>query len=176
MGVDAAKLRCALVGLLLAGVLPVQAQPESQALLSGPLEISADSADIDRSGVMVYTGDVEFSSPTLRMDGARLEVRQQANKGIALVLTGSPARMQHTPAASDGGPEVHARADSIAFDQDSGVVTYEGNVVMTRGRDRLSGETLRYDLNSQRILAEGGSGGGRVRITIDPETLERARE
>lgn len=158
---------------LLAGAVlaqPLGAQ-SLEALRSAPLEISADQADIARSGEMRYSGNVVFDSATLEARGEDLRLSRDANGQISVRLTGNPAELQHRP-DNEGAQPMDAQAERIDFQRATGVIDMRGAVVMQRAGDRISGEQLRYDLVEQRINAEGGESGGRVRITIDPETIE----
>lgn len=158
--------------LLLILLLPAsQAAAESlEALRGSPLEISADEAEIARSGDMRYSGNVVFTSATLEARGDELKLSRDSNGNVRVRITGDPAELEHRPEAEDMQP-VDARARRIDFDRGTGVVLLSGAVEVRRAGDRITGEELRYEIAEQRITASGGDG-GRVRITIDPETLE----
>lgn len=159
--------------LMLAACLP--ASPASaqdlEALRGAPLEITADTAEIQRSGDMRYEGNVVFTSATLEARGERLQLSRDTEGNVRIRITGEPARLEHSPEAEDTRP-VDAEANRIDYDRATGVIEMTGAVVVQRGTDRISGEALRYAMIEQRITANGGDSGGRVRITIDPETIE----
>lgn len=164
---------------LLAGVLcffataaPAAAEMR-QALDAGPLEISADRAELARDGSMRYVGNVELSNEQLRVQGGTLTLRREGDAGVVIRVVGEPASLRHTPPADSDAPRVDAEALRIDFYRDTDRVELDGNVRLRRGGERLTGERLEYDLAEQRIVARGGDTGGRVRITIDPETLQR---
>ena len=141
-----------------------------------PMEISASSAELTRDGNMRYSGDVVFTSQNLEVRGDTLVLERNTDDGVHVRISGQPAELTHTPPESESDRRpIEARAQRIAYHRGSGVVELEGAVALTRGTDRLRGEQLRYEIASQRITASGGSG-GRVRITIDPETVEDLRE
>jgi len=143
----------------------------------GPLEISADRAELARSGIMQYSGNVELTSETLRVTGETMRLEREADGAIRIAVEGGPASLHHEPTGQGEDTQpVDAQAQRIQYDRASGVITLEGNVALRRGGDSLSGEQLRYSLVDQRITASGDGDGSRVRITIDPDTIERAQE
>lgn len=161
------------MALLLAA--PQAAAQSLEALRGAPLEITADEAEIARSGDMRYSGNVVFTSATLEARGNELRLLRDGNGNIRVRITGDPAELEHRPEAEDMQP-VDARARRIDFDRGTGVVQLSGAVEVQRSGDRISGEELRYEIVEQRITANGGDSGGRVRITIDPETLEEIEQ
>lgn len=166
-------IRARHLALLLALTLPApQVVAQSlEALRSAPLEISADEAEIARSGDMRYTGNVVFTSATLEARGDELRLSRDADGNVQVNITGDPAELEHHPEGDDMQP-VDARARRIDFNRATGVVQLNGSVEVQRAGDRVSGEELRYEIVEQRITASGGDTGGRVHITIDPENLE----
>lgn len=140
---------------------------------TGPVTITARNVDWAKNGLMVYTGDVKLESDTLKLDGDRLELEQLANGNYRARVTGVPASLRHDPAPVAAGtgeaadPPVTARAKTLYYDSQSGVVDVTGNARVTRGEDEVTGETIHYNVNERRIQAAGGSG-GQVRIVIQP--------
>lgn len=157
--------------LALAVAAPQAVAQSLEALRGSPLEISANEAEIARSGDMRYSGNVVFSSATLEARGDELRLSRDAKGNVSVRITGDPADLEHRPEAEDMQP-VDARARRIDFDRATGVIQLSGAVEVQRAGDRISGEELRYEIAEQRITASGGDAGGRVRITIDAETLE----
>lgn len=166
-------MRASRLILLIALALPAQhaAAQSLEALRGSPLEISADEAEIARSGDMRYSGNVVFTSATLEARGDQLRLSRDAKGNISVRITGDPADLEHRPEAEDLQP-VDASARRIDFDRATGVIRLSGAAEVQRAGDRISGEELRYEIAEQRITASGGNAGGRVRITIDAETLK----
>ncbi len=143
----------------------------------GPLEISADRAELARSGVMQYSGNVELTTATLRVTGDALRLERDSDGAIRVAVEGAPATLNHEATGEGEDTQaVDAQAERIQYNRAEGLITLQGDVVLRRGGDRLVGETLRYSLLDQRITASGAGEGNRVRITIDPQTIERTQE
>ncbi|HSW13897.1 MAG TPA: lipopolysaccharide transport periplasmic protein LptA [Solimonas sp.] len=137
---------------------------------TGPVTVTADRADWEQSGVMVYTGNVLLSSDTLKLKGDRLELRQLADGQFTASVTGNPAQLDHPGLKEkDGsiGPPVGARAKTLNYDSRSSMVDILGNAQLTRGEDAINGDDIHYDVAQRRIRAAGGQG-GQVRIVIQP--------
>ena len=139
---------------------------------TGPIDIEAQSADILRDGRAIYRGDVKVSARDFNLSGDELELRQLDNRQFVIVITGAPAHFAHNGGVGKEAPPVDANARRIEYDSRNGVLQLTGEVRLLRGRDRLTTDTLRYDLNERRIQASGGTS-GQVRITLDPAALEQ---
>jgi lipopolysaccharide transport protein LptA len=140
--------------------------PSSQNLKPrGPVQISADRTELVQGSSVVLTGHANLVSDTLRFDGDRLDLKQDADRQIVGRFTGNPAHMAHASVGPDD-PSVTAHARTITYDSRSGIVDLVGNAFLDRSGDTTTAETIRYNLAEKRILESGGS--GRVIITIQP--------
>lgn len=172
--------RCCALGLALAAGLAA-AQQGAGSLAeglrpSGPVTVTADRAEWEQDGAMVYTGTVALTSDTLQLSGERLELRQHDNGEFEATITGSPARLSHPGMRNrrgEQGPPVSAQARTLHYDSRSSVVDIQGQARLTRGQDEVQGEQIRYDVAQRRIRAAGGEG-GQVRIVIQPPAGTRA--
>jgi lipopolysaccharide export system protein LptA len=161
--------------LLLAGIGSASAAPAAGTPPSAPIQIEADRAEIaERSGVSVYSGRVSLRQGDLEMEGDRLEIRRDGNTGsIHALLSGKPALLRQP---TDTGEMVNARANRIDYRSRDRSLDLQGNAEFVRGRDRVSGQSIRYDANAKKLLATGPSrSGGRVQITIQPESQQDRR-
>lgn len=139
-----------------------------------PIQIEADRAEMtEQSGVSVYSGKVNLTQGDLVMQGERLEVRRESSTGnLTAVLTGSPATLRQP---TDAGEMVNAKATRIDYVSAEKSIALQGNAEFVRGRDRVNGQSIRYDANAKKLLASGGGaggtgpGGGRVQIIIQPD-------
>lgn len=109
-----------------------------------PVEVTADQLQIEQAnGTAVFTGNVlvaqgplKLSSQTLRVeysetDSSRIE-RIVAGGGVTIV----------------SGQEAAAEARDAIYEIASGALTMTGDVLLTQGRNALSGERLLVDLNA----------------------------
>lgn len=142
----------------------------AQVLPSGPLTVTADRAEFQKGGVMIYSGNVQLDAQGLALRGARLELRQIAGGHYSARIAGTPAQLKHQGGVSATGsllPEVSAQAGSLIYDSSGGVVEISGNAELVRGSDRISGEMILYNVTERRIQATGGAS-GQVKIVIQP--------
>lgn len=137
-----------------------------------PIQIEADRAEItEQSGVSLYTGNVNLKQGDLEMQGDRLEIRRDSKTGeINAVLTGKQASLRQP---TETGEIVKARADRINYLSRDKSLDLQGTAEFERGRDRISGQSIRYDANAKKILASGpNQAGKRVQIIIQPGQTE----
>lgn len=135
---------------------------------SGPVTVTADRAEWEKGGAMLYAGNVSMVSDTLSMRGERLELRQKKAGEYEAILRGSPARLDHAGQPGNAeAPPVAAQARTLIYDTGTSMVQLSGAARLVRGTDEITGETIRYDVAARRIRAAGGEG-GQVRIVIQP--------
>ncbi|HWU67387.1 MAG TPA: lipopolysaccharide transport periplasmic protein LptA [Stenotrophobium sp.] len=137
----------------------------------GPVTVTADHAEWQKDGVMTYSGHVLLVSSSLTLKGDRIELQQQPDGQYTAKVDGRPAQMDHAASVDGNGqpsPPVSATADSLRYDSLSSVVDLIGHSVLTRGKDQITGSSIRYNVDERRIEAAGNSSGGQVRIVIQP--------
>ena len=67
------------------------------------------------------------------------------------------------------GKVAHGHADTIDYDAHKGVVRLSNNAWLSDGQTEIRGESLKYDVLAQSIVAESSEQGSqRVHITITP--------
>lgn len=157
---------------------PGSAAPLTLRRPQGPVTVTADKAEWQQGGVMLYTGHVRLASDTLEMTGQRMEIERLANGQFRARLDGEPARLSDpgAPAAGDApaAPPITAEARTLVYDAVAATVELKGGALLTRGADRLTGEAILYDVAQRRVQAAGGEG-GQVRIVIQqPEEAARS--
>jgi lipopolysaccharide export system protein LptA len=137
---------------------------------TGPVTVTADRAEFQQGGLMLYTGNVLLVSDTLKLSGDRLELIQTAEGQYEAKIKGNPAHLDHagyTDAQGKQFPPVSAQATTLAYNSLNGVVDVQGRARMTRGKDEINGEQILYNALERRIQAAGGEN-GQVRIVIQP--------
>lgn len=163
------------VALLANAPASAQAAEETRATLeslrpTGPVTLTADSAEWIEGGEMQYLGNVTLRSDTLTLRGDRMTVTQPDEGQFQAQVVGSPAQLDHagTPGAQGAAAQaVSARATRIDYDSRAGVVRLSGNARLQRGSDEVSGEQIEYIVSERRVRAAGGTG-SQVRIVIQP--------
>ena len=133
---------------------------------TGPVQVSANRAEVTQGNTAVYLGNVVFDSNTLKLDGDRLEVKRAADGQFEAKMVGAPAHMAHAGAGPDN-PTVTAHAKTLTYDSRTGNIDLAGDVLVTRGKDEIHGDTVRYNVLDRSMDANGGTK-GRVNIIIQP--------
>lgn len=94
------------------------------------------------------------------------------NQIARAVITGSPAAFEQKLAGSED--IAHGRAASIEYDFNTSTIRLLQDAYLTDGHNDIRGQTLVYNIRDQRVLANASDQGDeRVRITINPRTIEQ---
>ena len=143
---------------------------------TGPVTVTADRAEFDKRGMMIYLGNVRLSSDSLSLSGDKLVLQQFDSGQYAAQVDGAPALLEHAGISNKTGPSaitIRAEATRLNYDTRSGVVDIVGKAHMTRGQDQIDGDNIRYNVAARRIEAAGGIG-GQVKIVIQPPAQKPA--
>lgn len=148
-----------------------------------PIEISADSLEVlQDKQIAVFTGNVDATQGSIRLRADSLRVHYRQNDQPAAKRPAQrPGPQQQTDASGAisridasgkvfvSSPEETAQGDRGIYDVDKRVITLEGNVVLTRGKNVLRGQKATMNLDSGRSVMEGG----RVRGLFVPQTATK---
>lgn len=133
-----------------------------------PINIEADSAEL-KEDFSVYTGQVRLSQGAMVLQGDRLVVRKAGKGNYTLSLSGRPASIYQPPEGNN--PEaIRGHANKIDYASGQEILELRGNASIDRGGEKIAGDTIRYNVQQRRTLVnnEGGTAGGRVKITLQP--------
>lgn len=134
-----------------------------------PIHIEGDDAEIDQTNdTIVYTGSVEVIQGTLRVFGDKMIVKIKGDQVERIITEGSPARYKQQ--LEDDQGEVEAEAESIIYHTSEERIYLNGEATLTQLGNRLSGESIRYDIVNGRVDASAGQEEGRVRMVLDPSS------
>lgn len=137
-----------------------------------PVTITAEHAKFSRAdNVSTYTGHVVLTRGGLTLTGDRLVITGVGDNAFRAKLTGAPATLERTPQAADQ-ILIKGHADVIIYIGNKSQVVLRGHAVVTRGGDVIRSRVIRHDLETRRTVAQSGSDGGRVRITLHPGQQE----
>jgi lipopolysaccharide export system protein LptA len=144
-------------------------------IAQGPMTVSADlgqatkqatGLDFDNS-LWTFRGNVKITMDTGQLTSDDAEINF-AHKGLAkAVVNGKPAAFEQR--VEKTGKVAHGRADSIDYDARLGLVRLLKNAWLSDGQTEIRGESLKYNVLAQSIVAEGAEQGSqRVHIVITP--------
>lgn len=148
-------LICSLLWPLAAHAEDLQAGPSA----SDMVDIEADRLDVStRNGTAVFRGNVKATR-------ADIVVR-----GDTLALAYDQKTRKITTLTADGDVSIQwkgreATCERAVYNLTREVMILTGTVVISRGKERLSGQKVMLDLKNDTQTVEGG--GGRVNVRVD---------
>jgi lipopolysaccharide export system protein LptA len=154
-----------IAGVVLAGLVGgagLTAAAQSQGPFGGfkhdrtaPIEITSDALEVRQAeDLAIFSGEVVAGQGTLRLTADRVEVAyDEAAEGDP--ETGTIRNMQaHGNVFISNGAET-AQGEQAEYDVDSGLITMIGSVVLTQGKNVISGQRLVINLNEGQGRMEG---------------------
>lgn len=139
-----------------------------------PIQIEANRVEIDeREGTSTYIGNVQVQQGTLQLKAGRVVVHRGQEGLQRIVAYGDPASFRQQPEGTDY--LIRGQARELRYDAGAGTVALTGEAHIWQGRDEFSGARVVYELERERVRAEGGAGDGRVRAIIHPKQNDGAQ-
>ena len=126
---------------------------------SATVDIEADRLDVNtRDGTAVFRGNVKASR-------ADIVVR-----GDTLALAYDEKIRRITTLTADGDVSIQwkgrqATCERVSYDLARETMVLTGNVVISRGQEKLSGQKVTLDMKNDTQIVEGG--GGRVNVRVN---------
>ena len=140
-------------------------------IAQGNMSVAADQAqatglDFDNSHWM-FRGNVKITMDQGQLTSDDAEITFAKKLIAKAVVNGKPAAFEQRIAKT--GKLAQGHADSIDYDVAKGVVHLSKNAWMSDGEREIQGESLKYNVLTQTIIAEGSEQGSqRVHIIITP--------
>jgi lipopolysaccharide export system protein LptA len=135
-----------------------------------PIEVEADSVVVDESsGFNEFSGDAEVRQGSLIMTGELIQVQTNADGVETMKATGTidnPAK--YIQSQENQARFIEASAVLITYDVNEGMIFLVGKANLIQGFDSFSGDSLTYDINTDKVIVKGsGDGTERVKFKID---------
>ncbi len=140
-------------------------------IAQGNMSVTADQAqatglDFDNAR-WVFRGNVKIMMDQGELSSEEAEITFVKKLLSKAVVNGMPAQFEQRLAKS--GKLAQGRADSIDYDVAKGVVHFSENAWLSDGQNEIRGDSLKYNVLAQNIVAEGAEQGSqRVHIIITP--------
>lgn len=140
-------------------------------IAQGAMSVAADQAqatglDFENSH-WVFRGNVKIGMEQGQLTADEANVTFAKKLIAKAVVNGNPAAFEQRIAKT--GKLAQGHADSIDYDVTKGVVHLSKNAWMSDGEREIQGESLKYNVVAQTIVAEGSEQGSqRVHIIITP--------
>ena len=140
-------------------------------IAQGGMSVAADQAqatglDFDNSR-WVFRGNVKITMNQGQLTSDDAEITFAKKLLSKAIVNGKPAAFEQPIAKT--GKLAQGRADTIDYDVTKGVVRFAKNAWLSDGQNEIRGESLKYNVLAQNIVAEGSEQGSqRVHIIITP--------
>jgi len=140
-------------------------------ITQGDMSVAADQAqatglDFENSR-WVFRGNVRITMNQGQLTSEEAEITFAKKLLSKAIVNGNPAEFEQR--IEKTGKLARGRADTIDYDVAKGVVHFSKNAWLSDGQNEIRGESLKYNVLAQNIVAEGSEQGSqRVHIIITP--------
>ena len=140
-------------------------------IAQGTMSVAADQAqatglDFENSH-WVFRGNVKITMEQGQLASDEAEITFAKKLLSKAIVNGKPAVFEQRIAKT--GKLAQGRAESIDYDVSKGVVHFSKNAWLSDGANEIRGESLKYNVLAQNIIAESSEQGSqRVHIIITP--------
>jgi len=140
-------------------------------ITQGNMSVAADQAqatglDFENSH-WVFRGNVKITMDQGQLTSDEAEITFIKKLLSKAIVNGNPAAFEQRIAKT--GKLAEGRAESIDYDVTKGVVHLSKNAWLSDGQNEIRGESLKYNVLAQNIVAEASEQGSqRVHIIITP--------
>ena len=148
-------------------------------ITQGPMSIEADEASATglnfENSEWTFTGNVRMRVPDGDLAASDAVVTFRDREIATAAIRGTPAEFRQK--LKDSAQVAQGRANAIDYEVQAGKVTLTGSAWLSDGVNTIQGDKLVYDVARQSVAANpGGTTPGGVRITINPDSPEFARD
>ena len=140
-------------------------------IAQGNMSVTADLAQANgldfENSRWVFRGTVKITMDQGQLTSDEAEITFAKKLLARAIVNGKPAAFEQRIAKT--GKLAQGRADTIDYDVAKGVVHFSKNARLSDGQNEIRGESLKYNVLAQNIIAEGSEQGfQRVHIIITP--------
>jgi lipopolysaccharide transport protein LptA len=140
-------------------------------IAQGNMSVAADQAQATgldfENARWVFRGNVKITLDQGQLTSEEAEITFVKKLLSKAIVNGNPAAFEQRLAKS--GKLAQGRADSIDYDVAKGVVHFSKNAWLSDGQNEIRGDSLKYNVLAQNIIAEASEQGSqRVHIIITP--------
>lgn len=134
-----------------------------------PINVQADTSVYDdRRGTQTLSGNVEVTQGSMSISADTIEIEIRDGTLFRITGTGSPIRFQQmTP----NNELIKGECNEISYNTATTEITFRGNANFERPGQKLTGDTIEYNL-SELTFKAAGNNKGRVNITLQPGKLK----
>jgi lipopolysaccharide export system protein LptA len=137
-----------------------------------PISIQADHGDFkstgndNNNGTGVYTGHVIITQGSILLTADKAVVHIVNGELSTADVTGQPATFQQQP---DSGELMHGLASEITYDESNNMVDLTDNARLNQGVRLMIADHIRYNTETEHVIAKSSGDGQRVRMVIPPK-------
>ena len=139
----------------------------------GNLTLKADSGESNSldiaNSILTFTNNVRINGPNTEVTADQAVLKFVDKRLLNVRVVGQPAHFEQITEESPDPARGHA--NSMNYDLSTDIITLTENAFLSQGQDEISGETITYDVQRERVVADSdGNSENRVRLIITPDS------
>jgi len=135
-----------------------------------PINVQADQSDFDeKAGIQTLKGNVEITQGSLAVKADSIQIELKNGTLFRIIGRGKPIVFQQQ---TDSGAIMRGQSNRIEYNMQTTQITFSGDARFERPGQKLSGNSIMYNMSALTFKASGDSN-GRVNIVLQPNKIKR---
>ncbi|CAG9295593.1 lipopolysaccharide transport periplasmic protein LptA [Celerinatantimonas diazotrophica] len=138
---------------------------------SQKIVVNADQQKVDiKKNTVTFFNHVTVTQGSIKLNADKVTVYGTGEKGSEVMIAdGHPAKFQQK---MDDGRLMKGHANHLRYELKSRIVTLTGDAQLQQQESLVKGDTIRYNIKSQEMVADGGKQ-GHVTTIFEPQQLQQ---
>ncbi|WP_428775515.1 lipopolysaccharide transport periplasmic protein LptA [Vibrio sp.] len=138
-----------------------------------PVYIDSDTQQLDmQSNQVTFTGDVQLKQGSININADEIIVTRNAKNGAieGIEAYGDLATFSQL---TDDGKTLYGEAKHLHYKMVEDQLTMTDQAMLSQDGSEIRGSKIRYQISSQKLIADGKQSGDRVSTVLQPQAVQK---
>jgi lipopolysaccharide export system protein LptA len=137
-----------------------------------PVYIDSDSQQLDmQSNQVTFLGDVKLKQGSININADRIVVTRDPNNGTIQAIE-SYGNLATFSQLTDDGKTLYGEAEELHYKMSEDELTMIEQAKLSQDDSEIRGSVIRYQISSQKLIADGNKKGDRVSTVLQPQATQ----
>lgn len=137
-----------------------------------PVYIDSDSQQLDmQSNKVTFLGDVKLKQGSININADKIVVTRDKDDGSIQKIDGF-GNLATFSQLTDDGKTLHGEAKELYYNVGDDQLTMIDQAMLAQDDSEIRGNHIRYQISSQKLIADGTQKGDRVSTVLQPQAVQ----